>query len=1073
MNRTIDEGAIRKLVLAFVLVAVVVIGSVVAVAVTDSDGAITEQEVIRFNTSGATSGSLYDSSGDKIMDITVTLTEGTNATYVVRGSNFPGWAGWTSDHVVMRTSANGGIGYSAMELKYFKSEWGTTLGGITSPRADSQITLSFRICGTYEWSDKMDGTTEFSVEFSTYAVTQYTYSTSISYDANGGSNAPSKTATNAQTVDTYPSGTDAITIPTSEPTWEGHTFLGWSASTSGSPSIKPGSTQQIDKGGDITVYAQWKIKTALLYLMVDGKVNDTLSTDWGTSVTITSDKSPAKAGYTFLGWSETEGSTAAKYYAGDSLTLSTDEKRLYAVWEKDPIQYALVFDPDNGDDATKLDRKTTDDSVPFTIPEGYPSKEGYECIGWSDTKGGAKQYVSGEKITLTSDSPVKTIYAVWVQEAVYKLTFDANGGTGAPDPEYGRSITGSADVEIPDTTPTLTGYTFAGWAVEGSNEARYQPGDTVTLKEAATVFHAVWSKIPVTFTLRFVAEGASDVPTVETVTTQETRHVFDIPATVPTKTGYKFLYWTDASGKVYEGTATVYDSSPTLTLTAEWEELDRFVLSFDANEGENAPGPVTGYSETSGCTVTTPIDIPTRTNYRFAGWTDGTATVMNGASYTMTAQAVTLKAVWEWSTEITFTVTFDANGGTDAPTMDPVTVTAPSYTKNLPNGKPSQDGFDFAGWSHRADATSADYVPGGSITLTVPETTLYAVWLPIITYTVTFDANGGTDAPGHVSGKSSSGSVTLELPADVPKKADGVFRGWSRSAESVQPEMQPGQTVEVRESMTLYAIWKDMVVFTLAFDANGGTDAPVEQSGSSDAGYYDFPIPADVPTWAGHVFKGWALDPESKDGYYMAGGTFKSIARSTTLYAVWKELDPIEFKTSGSLTARPGGEISIVVSTVPSDAVVTEVGEVGWMEYKDGKITGTAASVAGDYQIVLEAVCSGYKDTVYAVTVKVLEPESSVEVQFIPNGGTMTSTVTYVIKGGTLTEPDTPERDGFAFVGWYMDDKPYDFSTPVTGSELKLVAHWSEVGESKDPKWLVVAGIMGIAAAFVVARRFV
>ena len=41
-------------------------------------------------------------------------------------------------------------------------------------------------------------------------------------------------------------------------------------------------------------------------------------------------------------------------------------------------------------------------------------------------------------------------------------------------------------------------------------------------------------------------------------------------------------------------------------------------------------------------------------------------------------------------------------------------------------------------------------------------------------------------------------------------------------------------------------------------------------------------------------------------------------------------------------------------------------------------------------------------------------------------------------------KPSTPTRDGYEFVGWYKDGKPYDFTKVLTG-DLVLIAEWEKI----------------------------
>lgn len=49
-----------------------------------------------------------------------------------------------------------------------------------------------------------------------------------------------------------------------------------------------------------------------------------------------------------------------------------------------------------------------------------------------------------------------------------------------------------------------------------------------------------------------------------------------------------------------------------------------------------------------------------------------------------------------------------------------------------------------------------------------------------------------------------------------------------------------------------------------------------------------------------------------------------------------------------------------------------------------------------------------------------------------------------VKKGDLVAKPEEPVAEGFAFDGWYLDDKLYDFSRPVE-KDLNLEAKWTPV----------------------------
>ena len=82
-------------------------------------------------------------------------------------------------------------------------------------------------------------------------------------------------------------------------------------------------------------------------------------------------------------------------------------------------------------------------------------------------------------------------YAVWEKVDTYKISYNANGGTGAPSSQtktYGQTLT------LSSTKPTRSGYTFLGWSTSSTaTKATYSAGGSFTIDEDTTLY-AVWSK---------------------------------------------------------------------------------------------------------------------------------------------------------------------------------------------------------------------------------------------------------------------------------------------------------------------------------------------------------------------------------------------------------------------------------------------------------------------------------------------------------------------------------------------------------------------------------------------------
>ena len=184
---------------------------------------------------------------------------------------------------------------------------------------------------------------------------------------------------------------------------------------------------------------------------------DTQSTTTGYATFTVSSTVPTRDGYTFLGWADCADATAATYHAGNSVVLTKDApaKTIYAVWQKNPTiyDYTLIYDVNGGNEENRTDTKqSTDDSVEFTVSDFAPTQDGYTFLGWADTADAtAPIYQAGNSVTLTKENPVKTIYAVWQQEAdKYTVEFQYPAGTTYQ----------TFEVEEGETVTTLGAETF-------------------------------------------------------------------------------------------------------------------------------------------------------------------------------------------------------------------------------------------------------------------------------------------------------------------------------------------------------------------------------------------------------------------------------------------------------------------------------------------------------------------------------------------------------------------------------------------------------------------------------------
>ena len=146
-----------------------------------------------------------------------------------------------------------------------------------------------------------------------------------------------------------------------------------------------------------------------------------------------------------------------------------------------------------------------------------------------------------------------------------------------------------------------------------------------------------------------------------------------------------------------------------------------------------------------------------------------------------------------------YTIKYNANGGTGAPSNQ---TKWKDQTLQLSTTKPTRTGHSFLGWSSSSTATSATYSAGGNYTSN-SDVTLYAVW-KANTYTIKYNANGGTGAP---SNQTKTYGKNLTLSSSKPTRTNYNFKGWGTSASATTVAYNAGATYSKNAAVTLYAIW--------------------------------------------------------------------------------------------------------------------------------------------------------------------------------------------------------------------------------------------------------------------------
>ena len=167
----------------------------------------------------------------------------------------------------------------------------------------------------------------------------------------------------------------------------------------------------------------------------------------------------------------------------------------------------------------------------------------------------------------------------------------------------------------------------------------------------------------------------------------------------------------------------------------------------------------------------------------------------NGKSATKTVSFSVSVPAWT-----SYAIKYNANGGSGAPGNQ---TKWKDQTLSLSTTKPTRTGYTFLGWSTSSSATSATYSAGGNYTAN-SAATLYAVW-KAITYTVKYNANGGSGAPGN---QTKTYGKTLTLSSTKPTRTNYNFKGWGTSASATTVAYAAGGSYTKNAAITLYAVWE-------------------------------------------------------------------------------------------------------------------------------------------------------------------------------------------------------------------------------------------------------------------------
>lgn len=314
-------------------------------------------------------------------------------------------------------------------------------------------------------------------------------------------------------------------------------------------------------------YANWTpIQYTVHYEPNNGTGSMTDSSHVYDTAKALSENKFSRDGYKFTGWNTTANGSGTSYSDKQSvknLTSTNNGKiTLYAQWEA--ISYTVKYNANGG--TGTMANSTHTFNVAKKLTRNIFAKTGYSFLGWGTSATSGVIYKDEDSvIDLTKEAGTTfNLYAIW-QANTYMVLFDSQ--------EDVLDVT--FDEPMPSiTTPTLTGYIFAGYYSESGIQFYNPDGTSHSNWNIAehTMLYAKW--LPINYTIRFDGNGytSGEMPEIQVK--------YDAPVTLPLnqfkKHKWFFTCWkcestTYKNGEIIEN-LTVEDGT-VITLIAQWKPM--------------------------------------------------------------------------------------------------------------------------------------------------------------------------------------------------------------------------------------------------------------------------------------------------------------------------------------------------------------------------------------------------------------------------------------------------------------------------------------------------------------------
>lgn len=268
---------------------------------------------------------------------------------------------------------------------------------------------------------------------------------------------------------------------------------------------------------------------------------------------------PTRAGYTFLGYFDTDAlSGGTQYYTASGASARNWDKSsdatLYARWIGNEL--ICIYNPNGGFCDRYYDRVKAGEVFPLLPTATWG---GDVTSRWYTLPTGGIEVHQGDTVTQTEDF---TLYAHWNKTETCTVMFNAGEGSAS---ESQRTVNkGAAIGTLP--TATWTGHTFNGWFLSSGG------GDAITeayLVDDDLYLYAQWDGKPYTVTFN----GNGGTPSQDSISVTYGSQY----GTLPTcdQSGKTFLGWfTSETGGTKIESTTIFQQQSDQTLYAHWSDVD-------------------------------------------------------------------------------------------------------------------------------------------------------------------------------------------------------------------------------------------------------------------------------------------------------------------------------------------------------------------------------------------------------------------------------------------------------------------------------------------------------------------